>query len=267
MIGSVRVRPERERVSARRARAEARPTLLTPMFLTVAAAELAYFTADGVLLPALPRYVTGPLGSGNVAVGLVMGAFSLSAFFLRPWAGGIADRRGRRILMVTGGSVFALSVVGYLIASSVLGILAQRLVRIVCRECREPSPVEGEIRREVAADGGQVEAYRGRGCDACNYTGYRGRTGIYEFLIVDEEIRRLSLQKTSAQVIKQAAVGMEMRTLREDGWAKVRRGITSVSEVLRVTQEETELEGPVPHEEVSRPIPLTSGIASRAGEA
>ena len=155
----------------------------------------------------------------------------------------------------------------YLIASSVLGILAQRLVRIVCRECREPSPVEGEIRREIAANGGQVEAYRGRGCDACNYTGYRGRTGIYEFLIVDEEIRRLSLQKTSAQVIKQAAVGMEMRTLREDGWAKVRRGITSVSEVLRVTQEETELEGPVPHEEVSRPIPLTSGIASRAGEA
>ena len=155
----------------------------------------------------------------------------------------------------------------YLIASSVLGILAQRLVRIVCRECREPSPVEGEIRREIAANGGQVEAYRGRGCDACNYTGYRGRTGIYEFLIVDEEIRRLSLQKTSAQVIKQAAVGMEMRTLREDGWAKVRRGIASVSEVLRVTQEETELEGPVPHEEVSRPIPLTSGIASRAGEA
>src|SRR3972149_6565724 len=94
MIGSVRVRPERERVSAGRARAEARPTLLTPMFLTVAAAELAYFTADGVLLPALPRYVTGPLGSGNVAVGLVMGAFSLSAFFLRPWAGGVADRGG-----------------------------------------------------------------------------------------------------------------------------------------------------------------------------
>jgi len=128
MIGSVRVRPERERVSARRARAEARPTLLTPMFLTVAAAELAYFTADGVLLPALPRYVTGPLGSGNVAVGLVMGAFSLSAFFLRPWAGGIADRRGRRILMVTGGSVFALSVVGYLIASSVVVLAAMRLL-------------------------------------------------------------------------------------------------------------------------------------------
>jgi MFS family permease len=82
----------------------ARPTLFTPDFLTVAVAELAYFTAVGVLLPALPRYVEGPLGGGNIAVGLVVGAFSLSAFFLRPWAGGVGDRRGRRILMVVGAS-------------------------------------------------------------------------------------------------------------------------------------------------------------------
>ncbi len=151
----------------------------------------------------------------------------------------------------------------YLIASSVLGILAQRLVRLVCRECREPFPVDGEIRREIAQNGDDLETYRGRGCEACNYTGYRGRTGIYEFLIVDEEVRRLVLQKTSAQVIKQAAVATGMRTLREDGWEKVRRGITSVSEVLRVTQEETEVETAVPHEEVSRPIPLTPGAAAR----
>jgi MFS family permease len=106
----------------------ARPTLLTPMFLTVAVAELAYFTADGVLLPALPRYATGPLGGGDVAVGLVVGAFSLSAFFLRPWAGTQADRRGRRILMVLGGSVFGLSVVGYLIADSVALLVGMRLL-------------------------------------------------------------------------------------------------------------------------------------------
>jgi len=154
----------------------------------------------------------------------------------------------------------------YLIASSVLGILAQRLVRLVCRECRELFPVDGEIRREIAQNGDDLETYRGRGCETCNYTGYRGRTGIYEFLIVDEEIRRLVLQKTSAQVIKQAAVATGMRTLREDGWEKVRRGITSVSEVLRVTQEETEVETAVPHEEASRPIPLTPGAAARMTE-
>jgi MFS family permease len=105
-----------------------RPTLLTRTFLTVAAAELAYFTADGVLLPALPRYVEGPLGGGNVAVGFVVGAFSLTAFFLRPWAGLQADRHGRRILMVVGASIFALSVAGYLVATSVPVLVAMRLL-------------------------------------------------------------------------------------------------------------------------------------------
>lgn len=103
-----------------------RPTLLTPMFLTVALAELAYFTAAGVLLPALPRYVEGPLGGGDVAVGIVAGAFSISAFFLRPLAGAQADRRGRRILMVAGGSLFALSVAGYAVAASIPVLVAMR---------------------------------------------------------------------------------------------------------------------------------------------
>jgi predicted MFS family arabinose efflux permease len=118
----------RRRGERRVRRATERPTLLTPMFLTVAVAELAYFTADGILLPALPRYVTGSLGGGDVAVGLVIGAFSLSAFFLRPWAGAQADLRGRRILMVAGGSVFALSVAGYLVATSVPVLVAMRLL-------------------------------------------------------------------------------------------------------------------------------------------
>lgn len=110
-----------------RRRSTERPTLLTPMFLTVAFAELAYFTADGVLLPALPRYVAGPLGRGDVAVGLVMGAFSFSAFFLRPWAGAEADRRGRRLLMVAGASLFALSVAGYFVSDSVPVLVVMRL--------------------------------------------------------------------------------------------------------------------------------------------
>jgi MFS family permease len=106
----------------------AKPTLFTPAFITVALAELAYFTADGMLLPALPRFVEGPLARGNVAVGLVIGAFSVSAFFLRPWAGGVADRRGRRLLMVAGASLFAVSVGGYFLASSVGVLVAMRLL-------------------------------------------------------------------------------------------------------------------------------------------
>jgi MFS family permease len=110
------------------ARARTGPRLLTPVFIRVAAAELAYFTADGVLVPALPRFVAGPLGAGNVAVGLVIGAFSISAFFLRPWAGRAADRRGRRALMVTGASLFAVSVLGYLVVTSVPVLAALRLL-------------------------------------------------------------------------------------------------------------------------------------------
>ncbi|HET9723171.1 MAG TPA: MFS transporter [Actinomycetota bacterium] len=110
------------------ARTRAEPTLLTPVFVRVAIAELAYFTADGVLVPVLPRYVTGQLGAGNVAVGVVIGAFSLSAFFLRPWAGRAADRRGRRALMVAGASLFAISVLGYLVSTSVSVLAALRLL-------------------------------------------------------------------------------------------------------------------------------------------
>lgn len=105
-----------------------RPTLFTTAFVTVALAELAYFTADGILLPSLPRFVTGPLGGGNVAVGLVIGAFSVSAFLLRPWAGRLADRRGRRVMMVAGGVAFAFSVVGYLVADSIVVLLTMRLL-------------------------------------------------------------------------------------------------------------------------------------------
>jgi MFS family permease len=113
----------------RREEAEAaRPRLFTPAFATVTLASLAYFTADGVLLPALPRYVEGPLGGGDVAVGLVVGAFSLSAFFLRPWAGGVGDRRGRRLLMVVGAGLFALSVLGYLVARSPMTLAVFRLL-------------------------------------------------------------------------------------------------------------------------------------------
>jgi predicted MFS family arabinose efflux permease len=114
-------------VAARRP-ASTRPALLTPAFVAVTLASLAYFTGDGVLVPAVPRYVQGPLGAGDVAVGLVVGAFSLSAFFLRPWVGGLGDRWGRRPLMVLGAGVFTASVLGYGTASSPEALAGLRLL-------------------------------------------------------------------------------------------------------------------------------------------
>ena len=123
MIGSLALRQRPAEVAP-----AARPRLITPTFLALAAASLAYFTADGILLPALPLYVTGPLGDGNVAVGLSVGAFSISAFLLRPWAGRLADRRGRRLLVLSGAAVFVVSVVGYLAAASTPMLVGLRLL-------------------------------------------------------------------------------------------------------------------------------------------
>jgi predicted MFS family arabinose efflux permease len=116
------------RTGTARRSAPTRPALLTPAFVTVTLAALAYFTGDGVLIPAVPRYTHGPLGAGDVAVGLVVGAFSLSAFFLRPWAGGAADRWGRRPLMLAGAGLFAASTLAYGLASGPAALAGLRLL-------------------------------------------------------------------------------------------------------------------------------------------
>ncbi len=126
----------------------------------------------------------------------------------------------------------------YLLASSLLGVLAQRLVRRVCQKCRRPAELAVEAMREIAGDGGPVQVWEGQGCEDCSNTGYRGRSGIYELLLVNDTIRQLILKRSSADIIKDAGVKLGMRTLREDGWQKVRSGVTSVAEVVRVTQEE-----------------------------
>jgi general secretion pathway protein E len=128
----------------------------------------------------------------------------------------------------------------YLLASSLLGVLAQRLVRKVCRRCRRPAEMAVEVMREITGgvSGGPIEIVEGAGCEECANTGYRGRSGIYEFLPVTDAIRQLILKRSSADVIKEAGVKQGMRTLRDDGWKKVREGITTVSEVVRVTQVE-----------------------------
>ena len=128
----------------------------------------------------------------------------------------------------------------FLISSSVIGILAQRLVRVLCKECREPyqiTPAEiAELEIKTGAEGATV--YRAKGCDACFHTGYLGRSAIYELLNVDDEMRQLIMKNTDASMIKALAMERGMRTLRQDGAAQVLEGVTSVDEVVRVTQKE-----------------------------
>lgn len=109
-------------------RRERRPSLVTPAFLAVSLSTLAYFTADGILLPAVPLYVEGPLGGGDASVGLAVGSFSISALLLRARAGRLGDRRGRALIMVVGAAMFALSVLGYGLTSSVPMLVVLRLL-------------------------------------------------------------------------------------------------------------------------------------------
>ncbi|MCX8119128.1 MAG: type II secretion system ATPase GspE [Desulfobacterota bacterium] len=131
----------------------------------------------------------------------------------------------------------------FLLSSTIIGILAQRLVRVACPHCRKPSSPSPAILKEMKLDGtdGEVELFEVKGCEHCSFTGYRGRTGIFEFFKITEDIQRLILEKRGSHLLKEAARRNGMRTLREDGWLKVRQGVTTVSEVLRVTQEEEPL--------------------------
>ena len=127
----------------------------------------------------------------------------------------------------------------FLISSSLLAALAQRLVRVLCKHCREPYEPDEKLLREMGDCGDKAGViYRNVGCPECNHTGYKGRIGIFELLVVQDEIRKLILEKTSANIIKDAARRNGMLTLREDGWRKVRAGITSAAEIYRVTLEE-----------------------------
>jgi MFS family permease len=105
-----------------------RARLLTPAFFVISAGSLAYFLSLGVLVPAVPLYVEGPLRGGAVAVGLAVGAFSVSGFLFRPWAGRLGDRRGRRPIIVGGAALVALSVLGYLLADSSSMIVGLRFL-------------------------------------------------------------------------------------------------------------------------------------------
>lgn len=134
----------------------------------------------------------------------------------------------------------------FLVSSSVEAIIAQRLVRTICEDCREEYRPDPELLREIGfpiAEVATTRFYRGRGCEECRFTGFRGRTGIYEILVVSEALRPLIIERAPSTTIKQMACQLGMRTLRDDGWVKVRAGRTTVEEVARVTQEDEELIG------------------------
>ena len=128
----------------------------------------------------------------------------------------------------------------FLVASSLVGVLAQRLVRTICQNCKyEYSPSEEEL-QEVGMDPEVAKRlWKGEGCAQCQGSGYRGRMGIYELMLIDDDIRRLILQNTDAATVKNMARQKGLRTLREDGADKVLAGITTASEVARVTQEDS----------------------------
>jgi general secretion pathway protein E len=133
--------------------------------------------------------------------------------------------------------LFDLGVAPYLVASTVEAVLAQRLVRVICDACREPQPVDGRDLEDLGARPGEVGVtWRGRGCDACRSTGYRGRTGIYELLVMDDAIRAELLHNRDVGRLREMAVAAGMRTLRLDGLRRVREGVTTPEEVLRVTR-------------------------------
>jgi len=128
----------------------------------------------------------------------------------------------------------------YLVASVLNGVLAQRLVRRICDACRAPyQPDAGDLLAIGVTDATDIDLSRGKGCDDCHGTGYRGRTGIYELFVITEEARGLILNKKPSGVVRRYAIEHGMVSLRDDGWSKVRAGITTIEELLRVTQEDT----------------------------
>lgn len=127
----------------------------------------------------------------------------------------------------------------FLISSSVIGVIAQRLVRVICEKCKEKYTPEKNVLsglniKDNSKDDGKVKLYRGTGCSFCKNTGYYGRTSIYELIVLDEAIRSLVISKASSNVIKAAAIKKGMKTLKDSGMEKVMQGITTIEEVIRV---------------------------------
>jgi general secretion pathway protein E len=130
----------------------------------------------------------------------------------------------------------------FLVASSVVAVLAQRLLRRICPDCKRPyAPSEEELSRLDVAPGSTVTLYRGAGCAACSQTGYRGRIGIFELMVLNDDIRRLIGSKADSTAIKHAAITNGMVTLKQEGAERVLQGQTTLEEVMRITQQEIDV--------------------------
>ena len=133
----------------------------------------------------------------------------------------------------------------FLVASSVEAVMAQRLVRNICPGCKVEQKVEPDFLRKIGFPANDIETakfWRGAGCEICRQLGYQGRQGIYELLLLNEQIRPLVMNRSPATTIAQRAIENGMRTLRTDGWNKVKAGRTTIEEVLRVTQIEEHMD-------------------------
>lgn len=129
----------------------------------------------------------------------------------------------------------------FLIASSVEGLIAQRLVRVLCPECKQTFQPGPEVIARLTSSRLNTENanfMKPTGCEKCRYTGFRGRTAIYEIVKINETLKRLIVEREPSNVLKKQAISDGMRTIREDGWIKVRTGATTIDEVLRVTMED-----------------------------
>ncbi|MDX1973097.1 MAG: GspE/PulE family protein [Candidatus Sumerlaeia bacterium] len=129
----------------------------------------------------------------------------------------------------------------FLIASSVEGILAQRLVRVLCKDCKTPYKPEARVLQKINVlqeDTSSLTFYKPTGCEKCRYTGFRGRTALHEMMKMSEPIRRCIVEGASASVIKREAMKHGMRPIRWDGWDVIKQGITTIDEVMRATMED-----------------------------
>lgn len=131
----------------------------------------------------------------------------------------------------------------YLVASSLDCVIAQRLVRVICPDCKQEFTPHKELIEEFGVHKdrfAKARFYFGSGCDKCKFSGYLGRTAIFEVLIIDDQIKDMILNREPSNIIKQKAVAMGMQTLRLNGWEKVISGITTPEEIIRVTQQDTD---------------------------
>jgi len=125
----------------------------------------------------------------------------------------------------------------FLVSSSVIGVVAQRLIRVLCTRCRESYVPPAEVIARYGLAGPDEPAptlYRAKGCEACNNIGYKGRIGLFEIMVMDDDVRTLVVKEVASDVIKRAGVAAGMRTLQQDGISKVLNGMTSLEEMLRV---------------------------------